>query len=340
MEYLKINETHQGYSENLLQQIETESIACSIWSPPYHLGKSYEKNQTFDEWKKMLKTVIDLHFSVLKKGGFMVVNIADILCFADENLPKIQMPNPSKYKVLLSKEEILTAKAQNPNWNKNDLANYFGCSEQTIDRRLNGNNIRGGKYLTQTRVELVGNYIQQFAQEANLHLYDRRIWKKDPSWHNSRWVSNSYRSVDEFEYIYIFWKAGETLINKNKLTQKEWTDWGSRAVWEFPSVRSNDEHEAMFPVELPLRCIKLLTEKNDIVLDPFMGSGTTALACLKTERNFIGIEKEPNYVNLANSKIEKAKQIQNQLFNDFELQNRFQKKQSFDNANLQFEPMD
>ena len=42
MEYLKTNEVHYGFSESLLQQIEPESIACSIWSPPYHLGKTYE----------------------------------------------------------------------------------------------------------------------------------------------------------------------------------------------------------------------------------------------------------------------------------------------------------
>ncbi|WP_086047937.1 DNA-methyltransferase [Hugenholtzia roseola] len=340
MIYFEINQVYQGLSENLLQQIEPESISCSVWSPPYHLGKEYERNQTFEEWKEMLRKVIALHFPILKKGGFMVVNIADILCFADETMPKIQMPNPSKHKVLLSKEDILAVKMQNPSWNKYELAKHFGCSEQTIDRRLNGNNIRGGKYLTQTRVELVGQYIQQFAQEANLYLYDRRIWKKDASWHNSRWISNSYRSVDEFEYLYIFWKAGETVINRDKLSQKEWTEWGSRAVWEFPSVRANDEHEAMFPLELPLRCIKLLTEKNDTVLDPFMGSGTTALACLQTERNFIGIEKEEKYVALAQAKITSYQQGRNNLFNENESQNPFLKKQSFDNAILQFEPKD
>jgi len=301
--YLELNKIHLGYSEYLLKSIEPETVSCSIWSPPYHLGKEYEKDQSFEEWKIMLKKVINNHFSILKKGGFMVINIADILCFADENMPRIQMPNPSKYKVQLMKEDILELKTKNPDFNKHKLAEYFKCSEQTIDRRLNGNNIRGGKYLTQTRVELVGSYLQNFAQEAGLFLYDRRIWKKDPSWFNSKWTSNSYRSVDEFEYIYFFWKPGETTINKNKLTQKEWTSWGSRAVWEFPSVRANDEHEAMFPLELPIRCIKLLTESNDIILDPFIGSGTTAIAALMLNRRFIGIEKEYKYYELSNFKV-------------------------------------
>ena len=301
--FLEINKIHCGYSEDLIKQIEPETVTCSIWSPPYHLNKEYERGQTYEEWQAMLKEVVYAHFSILKNGGFMIVNIADILCFADETMPKIQMPNPAKHKVSLSKAEILDIQKQNPSMKRNDLAAYFGCSEQTIDRRLNGNNIRGGKYLTQTRVELVGHYLQQFAKEAGLFLYDRKIWKKDPSWHNSKWTSNSYRAVDEFEYIYIFWKPGETIINKSKLAPKEWASWGSRAIWEFPSVRSNNEHEAMFPIELPTRCIKLFTEEGDIVLDPFMGSGTTAVACHYLNRRYIGIEKEYKYVELSNSKI-------------------------------------
>jgi len=275
------------------------------------LNKEYEKGQTFEEWKTMLRTVIHGHYPILKKGGFMVVNIADILCFPDESIPKIQHPNPSKHKFSLTKEQILEVKEKFPHFNRDELAKYFGCSEQTIDRRLNGNNIRGGKYITQTRVELVGNYIQTYAHECGLYLYDRRIWKKDPAWFNSKWTSNSYRAVDEFEYLFFFWKPGEILVNKNKLTQKEWTDWGSRAIWEFPSVRANDNHEAMFPIELPVRCIKLLTEKNDIVLDPFIGSGTTALASAQLGRHYIGVDKEQKYVNLTNSRLQS---IQKNLF--------------------------
>jgi DNA modification methylase len=301
---LAINTVHYGYAEKLLQEIEHQSIACSIWSPPYHLNKDYEKGQTFEEWKKMLEEIIHLHFPILKNGGFMVINIADILCFADESMPKIQLPNPSKHKVTLTRAEIVEAQKKFPTMSRYQLAEYFGCSEQTIDRRLNGNNIRGGKYITQTRVELVGHYIQHYALESGLYLYDRRIWKKDPSWHNSKWTSNSYRAVDEFEYLYIFWKPGETLVNRDKLTSKEWSEWGSRAVWDIASVRANHEHEAMFPIELPRRCIKLLSEKNDIILDPFMGSGTTALASIELQRNFIGIEKEYKYVQLAQEKIQ------------------------------------
>jgi site-specific DNA-methyltransferase (adenine-specific) len=68
-------------------------------------------------------------------------------------------------------------------------------------------------------------------------------------------------------------------------------------------VRSNDDHEAKFPIELPTRIIKMLSEPGDVVLDCFLGSGTTAIAALMEQRNFIGIELNPEYAELAKKRI-------------------------------------
>ncbi|MBF4322561.1 DNA methyltransferase, partial [Vibrio anguillarum] len=129
--------------------------------------------------------------------------------------------------------------------------------EQTVDRRLNGNNIRGGKYKTQTRVKLIGHYLEKYAYDIGLYLYDRRIWLKDPTWQNSQWHSSSYRAVSEFEHLYFFWKPGETVIDRNRLNAGEWALWGSRGVWQIASVRSNREHEAQFPLELAEKVVRL-----------------------------------------------------------------------------------
>ena len=139
--------------------------------------------------------------------------------------------------------------------------------------------------------------------EAGLYAYDRRIWVKDAAWENSRWHTISYRAVDEFEYIYIFWKPGVTKVDRSRITKEEWINWGSRAVWHIPSVRSNNDHDSKFPVELPQRIIKLFSDKDDIVLDCFIGSGTTAIAALLENRQFIGIDKENKSVQLANKSI-------------------------------------
>jgi hypothetical protein len=101
-----------------------------------------------------------------------------------------------------------------PEMNRYQIAALLGCSEQTVDRRLNGNNIRGGKSEPQTRVKLTGGILEECALEAGFYLYDRRIWVKDAAWENSRWHTISYRAVDEFEYIYIFWKPGVTKVDR------------------------------------------------------------------------------------------------------------------------------
>jgi DNA modification methylase len=291
-----------------MSEIEPSSLALSFWSPPYFVGKEYERDETYESWQTMLRKVIHHHSKALKPGGYLVINIADIRVFKDESIPRFQAMNISMQKSKVTREMVLEAKEKFPDYNRYELAKYLGCSEQTIDRRLNGNNIRGGKYEVQSRVNLVGGPLQQYGMECGLYLYDHRIWVKDPAWANCKWTSNSLKSVDEYEDLYVFWKPGQQVIDRTKLAPTEWKEWGARAVWYVNSVRANDDHEAKFPLELASRVVRLYTEPGETVLDPFMGSGTTALACLKTGRNYIGIEKEEKYVELANAQLEKYKQ--------------------------------
>jgi site-specific DNA-methyltransferase (adenine-specific) len=298
-EYLAVNEIHHGDARNLLPEIEPNSIALSVWSPPYFVGKDYEAYLDFEEWQNLLETVIRFHFPIIKPGGFLVINIADILVFKDPSMPRIQADVVHRKRSSVTKDDVLRAQTEHPDYSRYQLAALLGCSEQTIDRRLNGNNIRGGKQEPQTRVKIVGGLIEQWALNAGFYPYDRRVWVKDAAWENSRWASLSYRAVDEFEYLYFFWKPGITKYDRNRLSRDDWKNWGSRAVWDFPSVRTNDDHEAKFPLELPLRTIRLLTDPDEIVLDCFMGSGTTAVAAVRERRQFIGIELEDDYVSLS-----------------------------------------
>jgi DNA modification methylase len=80
-------------------------------------------------------------------------------------------------------------------------------------------------------------------------------------------------------------------------------------VWEIPpesATRVN--HPAPFPVELPQRLIDLYTYRGDLVLDPFMGSGTTAVAALRTQRHYIGYDTDAGYVNEASDRLERERQ--------------------------------
>ena len=302
-DYLAASRLYCGDSRTLLRGIEPETVALSFWSPPYFVGKSYEKHLSFEKWQDLLREVIQLHFDIIVPGGFLGINIADILAFPDPEMPRIQADNISFKRSGITREQVLSAQGEHPEFNRYQLAELLGCSEQTIDRRLNHNNVRGGKYAPQTRVKLVGGMVQEWAEDSGFFLYDRRAWVKDPCWENSRWHSLSYRAVDEFEYVYVFWKPGITVIDRNRLSREEWSEWGSRAVWEIPSVRNNSEHEAQFPLELPRRVIRIFSGKGDLVIDPFMGLGTTAVAAIREGRRYIGIDYVADYVEKAAARI-------------------------------------
>ncbi|MBI3119851.1 MAG: site-specific DNA-methyltransferase [Candidatus Hydrogenedentes bacterium] len=307
MDKYRANGIYLGDARFLDEHVEQNSIALSVWSPPYHVGKDYERDMSFFDWKNLLRRTIEAHEKILKPGGFLVINIADILCFRDESLPRIMAQNVSRQKRRdITREMVVEVWGRHPELKRHQIAEILGCSEQTVDRRLKGNNIRGGKYETQTRVLLVGGLLEKFAYDCGLYVYDRRAWVKDAAWENSKWHTMSYRAVDEFEYLYFFWKPGATIVNRERLTKDEWNAWGSRAVWQFPSVRANDDHEAKFPLELPHRVIRLLTEPEDIVLGCFVGSGTSATAAILQGRQFIGVDIMPQYVEMSRRALDMA----------------------------------
>ncbi len=312
-DFLSPDHIYEGDARELLKRVAPETVALSFWSPPYFVGKSYETELDFEDWCNLLRETIRAHFAAITSGGFLAVNIADILAFEDVDMPRIQADNVSAKKVKITRDQVLKARQENPGFDKYQLANLLGCSEQTIDRRLKNNNVRGGKYSKQTRVQLTAGLVEDWASDAGFYLYDRRVWVKDPCWENSRWHSLSYRSVDEFEHLLIFWKPGITVIDRERLDKSEWAEWGSRGVWHIPSVRSNSVHESQFPLELPMRMIKLLTEPHDLVLDCFVGSGTTAIAAIAQRRRFMGFDLNPVSVRLARKRAEEAMTTAQQL---------------------------
>ncbi len=310
---LAANVIHSGDARQLLSRLTPESVALSVWSPPYFVGKSYEQHLTFHDWSELLREVIAGHYEILVPGGFVAINIADILCFADDRMPRVQADVVSTKRSPVTRDMVVAARESHPGLNRYELAALLGCSEQTIDRRLNHNNVRGGKYSPQTKVKSVAGLVESWAEAAGFFLYDRRVWMKDPAWANSRWHSLSYRAVDEFEYVFVLWKPGITRVDRGRLTPLEWRSWGSRGVWEIPSVRANDDHEAKFPIELPRRLIRLLSDPGDVVLDPFVGSGTTAVAAQELGRRYIGFELLPHYAELARQRLMQVNVERHQL---------------------------
>jgi site-specific DNA-methyltransferase (adenine-specific) len=86
---------------------------------------------------------------------------------------------------------------------------------------------------------------------------------------------------------------------ENTIERDDFLEW-TKSIWSFPAVSARQiGHPAPFPEELPRRLIQLYTFKQDVVLDPFAGSGTTCLAAKRANRHFIGYETEPEYRELA-----------------------------------------
>ena len=97
------------------------------------------------------------------------------------------------------------------------------------------------------------------------------------------------------------------LPNVNTISKEEFME-ATLDVWHIaPESARRVGHPAPFPVDLPARCIRLFTYVDDVVLDPFMGSGTTAVAAVRNDRRFLGFETDAAYVELAHQRIATAR---------------------------------
>lgn len=128
--------------------------------------------------------------------------------------------------------------------------------------------------------------------KAGFHFVKSLIWEK------SNKICGTYY-MGCYEYILLFRKGGHRPINKC----------GTPDILKIPIRKIKDEkgknlHDTEKPVELMKILIENSSDEKDIVLDPFMGIGTTGIACKETNRNFIGIEIDEKYFNTAKERIE------------------------------------
>lgn len=144
------------------------------------------------------------------------------------------------------------------------------------------------------------------------------IWDKSASAGGScawgSWMSASNPVLRDYhEYILVFSKESysknKAQEKKDTITRDDFIHW-TQSIWTFPAVNAkNVGHPAPFPVELPHRLINLYSYENDVVLDPFIGSGTTAIAAIQNKRNYIGYEIKQEYIDLAEMRISNQKFI-------------------------------
>ncbi len=154
--------------------------------------------------------------------------------------------------------------------------------------------------------------------ELGFYMRGEIIWNKasssSPSTAWGSWLSAANPVLrDIHEYILIFTKDTFSRNSEGKestIRKEEFLEW-TKSVWTFPAVSAKSiGHPAPFPEELPNRLIKLYSFKKDVILDPFLGSGTTSLSAIKNNRNYVGYDLSEKYIKLANRRVsEYTKQI-------------------------------
>ena len=148
------------------------------------------------------------------------------------------------------------------------------------------------------------------AKEVGWKYHSTIIWNEQNISRRTAWGSWLSASapyvIAPVEVIVILYKDNWKRDKTNRISdtnRDEFIEW-TNGVWNFSGEsKKRVGHPAPFPIELPRRCIKLFTFVGDTVLDPFVGSGTTLLACLETNREGIGFDFDINYCQLAKERL-------------------------------------
>jgi site-specific DNA-methyltransferase (adenine-specific) len=230
-------------SSEHMDELPDNSVHLMVTSPPYNVGKEYDKGLTLEEYKNLLTRVFKETYRVLVPGGRACINVANL----------------------------------------------------------------GRKPYIPLDV-----FVAQIMLDIGFLMRGEIIWDKGSSAAASTawgsWCSPSNPTLrDIHEYILVFSKdtfsRGNPKGRTSTIIQEEFLEW-TKSVWCFPAESATRiGHPAPFPVELPLRLIKLYTFEGEVVLDPFIGSGTTAIAALQTNRYYVGYDVEQEYVKLAEKRI-------------------------------------
>ena len=239
-----LNRVFEHTSESM-HELPDDSVALMVTSPPYHVGKDYDSDTTFDEFLTMLRGVLAETHRVLEPGGRAVVNVANL--------------------------------GRRP---------YVPLSALVTSMCLDIGFFPRGEVVWVKAAGAGGNC----------------------AW--GSWMSPSNPTLrDVHEYCLCFSKGRMDRVRTGTATieRDEFLE-ATLSVWQLaPESARRVGHPAPFPVALPRRFIELYTFAGDVVLDPFMGSGSTAVAATESSRRFVGYEIDRSYARLARRRVRQAK---------------------------------
>lgn len=275
------------------------SVQLVVTSPPYNVAKDYsdhDDNLSLDAYVSLLNAVWQECYRVLVPGGRLCVNVANtdrkpylsLVSLIDEQLRLSNQNWLHRGHIIWDKGAsagVSTAwgsfgRASNPTLR--DVHEYITVwSKDQLKLEGGESGVTGNQFVAWTRSiwrpeELIGELQKKIADK----LADARQRGKDDAW-----IAESIARA-------VWGQAtvpGET-------------------VWEM-TTESTVAHPAPFPVELPKRVIQLYTQPGDVVLDPFMGSGSTAIAAKLTGRHYVGYELSAEYCVLAEKRVANTHQV-------------------------------
>ncbi len=247
-----------------IQMLPDDTFSLIISSPPYNIGKSYETKQRLDSYLVWQEAIISKLIAKLKDNGSICWQVGNYI----EN-KEVYPLDIYLYPVFKSLGLQL----------RNRIIWHF-------NHGLHANLRFSGRYETLLWFTKSDNYI--------FHLDNVRVPSKYPGKRHYKGSKKGLPSGNpQGKNPSDFWHFIDDEFEKG--------------IVDIPNVKANHPektlHPCQFPVELIERCILAFTNQDDYVLDPFAGSGTTAIAALKQDRKAVLIEKEQEYCNLAHKRI-------------------------------------
>ena len=272
MSVIPINTILCGDCEQVLQQFQENSIDLIVTSPPYADNRKNTyggiPTKKYVEWF-LPKSKEFLR--VLKPTGTFILNIKEKVVDGERDTYVLEL--------------ILELRKQGWLWTEEFIWHKKNCFP--------------GKW--SNRFRDAWERCLQFNKQKKFNMYQEAVMVPIGSWANTRLknLSDTDMIRDEAKNSSGFGKNVSNWIGKEKVYPTN--------VLHLATECANKKHSAAFPYSLPEWFIKLFTQENDIVLDPFVGSGTTAVAAYNLKRNYIGIDKEQEYCDLAEDELSKVK---------------------------------
>lgn len=262
---------HGGDCKDLLKTLPNESVDLVVTSPPYCIGKAYEDpHNDIKTFREQHISLFNDLYRVMKPGGSICWQVGYHVS------EKCVVPlDYIVYDIFTSHSE----KMEYPFILRNRIIWTFGHG-------LNSTSRFSGRHET----------ILWFTKgpKAMFNLDDVRIPQKYPG-------KKSYKGEHKGKL------SGNPLGKNPSDVWKDPLPEESTDVWDIPNVKANHiektNHPCQFPVAIPSRLIKALTNKNALVLDPFMGVGTTGVAAVITGRRFVGAELQKDYYEISQQRI-------------------------------------